>query len=105
MPTSEKNEGAKTKKKDGTMSSKKIKVNPKLAIVQDVIALMHQADISELSFEQGGVKVHVRRGPGVPFQTVAAPAIMAAPGFAPPAVVSAPSPSPPPPSSPSHSAA
>ncbi len=71
------------------MSSKKIKVNPKLAIVQDVINLMDQADISEISFEQAGVKIHLRRGQGMPFQTAAAPVVMAAPVMAAPAVVSA----------------
>jgi acetyl-CoA carboxylase biotin carboxyl carrier protein len=84
-----KNEGAKTKKKDGTMASKKVKVNPKLAIVQDVISLMDQADISELSFEQAGLKVHVRRGPGMPFS--AAPVVTtAAPMVAAPVTTAAP---------------
>ena len=84
-----KNEGAKTKKKDGTMASKKVKVNPKLAIVQDVINLMDQADISELSFEQAGLKVHVRRGPGMPFSGPA-PVTMAAPMVAAPVATAAP---------------
>jgi len=85
MSTTEKNEGSKpSKKKEGAMTSKKVKVNPKLAIVQDVIHLMDASDISEISFEQGGVKIHLRRGPGMPFQTgmVAAPAMMAAPVMA-----------------------
>ena len=80
MSTPEKNEGAKQKKKEAP--PKKIKVSPKLAIVQDVIHLMGEADISELSFEQAGVKIHLRRGPGMPFQTMAAPAMMAAPMMA-----------------------
>jgi acetyl-CoA carboxylase biotin carboxyl carrier protein len=104
MSAPEKNEGAKTKKKDGNMSSKKTKVNPKLAIVQDVINMMDQAGISELSFEQAGIKVHVRRGPGAPFQT-AAPVMMAAPVMAAPAVVAAPSASAPAASAPSAPAA
>jgi acetyl-CoA carboxylase biotin carboxyl carrier protein len=83
MSTTEKNEGSKpSKKKEGAMTSKKVKVNPKLAIVQDVIHLMDASDISEISFEQGGVKIHLRRGPGMPFQTMAAPAMMAAPVMA-----------------------
>jgi acetyl-CoA carboxylase biotin carboxyl carrier protein len=63
------------KKKVPAATPKKIKMNPKLAIVQDVIALMDAAGISEMSFEQGGIKVHLRKGPGVPFQTVAVPAV------------------------------
>jgi acetyl-CoA carboxylase biotin carboxyl carrier protein len=83
MSTTEKNEGSKpSKKKEGAMTSKKVKVNPKLAIVQDVIHLMDASDISEISFEQGGVKIHLRRGPGMPFQTMAAPTMMAAPVMA-----------------------
>jgi acetyl-CoA carboxylase biotin carboxyl carrier protein len=101
MSTTEKNEGSKpSKKKEGAMTSKKVKVNPKLAIVQDVIHLMDASDISEISFEQGGVKIHLRRGPGMPFQAgmVAAPAMMAAPvmaasAAAPSAAASGPAPS------------
>jgi acetyl-CoA carboxylase biotin carboxyl carrier protein len=81
MSTSpEKNEGSKPeKKKRGEASpSKKIKVSSKLSIVQDVIALMNDADISELSFEQGDVKVHLRRGPGMPFAGAMAPTVAAA---------------------------
>jgi acetyl-CoA carboxylase biotin carboxyl carrier protein len=76
MSTSpEKNEGSKPekKKKSENFSSKKIKVSPKLSIVQDVIALMNDGDINELSFEQGDIKVHLRRGPGMPFATAMAP--------------------------------
>src|SRR5580693_3794183 len=88
MSTPEKNEGAKQKKKEA--SPKKIKVSPKLAIVQDVIHLMGEADISELSFEQAGVKIHLRRGPGMPFQTASAPVMMSsAPVAAAPAASSA----------------
>src|SRR5271166_2783160 len=65
------------------MTSKKVKVNPKLAIVQDVIHLMDASDISEISFEQAGVKIHLRRGPGMSFPT-------AAPAFAPAPVMGAP---------------
>jgi len=72
----EKTEGAKPEKKKkaaAVPAVKKVKVSPKLALVQDVILLMNDADISELGFEQGGVKIHLRRGPGMPFQAVAAP--------------------------------
>jgi acetyl-CoA carboxylase biotin carboxyl carrier protein len=84
MSSTEKNESSKpSKKKEGAMTSKKVKVNPKLAIVQDVIHLMDASDINEISFEQGGVKIHLRRGPGMPFQTaMAAPTMMAAPVMA-----------------------
>jgi len=76
MPNSpEKTEGPKPEKskKVPAPAAKKIKVNPKLSIVQDVIAIMNDADISELSFEQGGVKIHLRRGPGLPFGAAMAP--------------------------------
>ncbi|HTC22004.1 MAG TPA: acetyl-CoA carboxylase biotin carboxyl carrier protein [bacterium] len=82
MSTSpEKNEGSKPekKKKSENVPSKKIKVSSKLSIVQDVIALMTDADISELSFEQGDIKVHLRRGPGMPFATGMAPTVAAVP--------------------------
>ena len=87
MPnSSEKTEGpkpekAEKKKRTPAGSPKKTKVNPKLAIVQDVIQLMDEARISELSFEQGGVKIHLRRGPGPSFEnampTMAVPMAMA----------------------------
>jgi acetyl-CoA carboxylase biotin carboxyl carrier protein len=85
MSTSpEKNEGSKPekKKKSEAPGARKVRVNPKLAIVQDVIALMNEADISELSFEQAGVKIHLRKGPGLPFAPqafVAAPSAASAP--------------------------
>lgn len=87
MSTSpEKNEAPKPEKKKKTedTSSKKLKVSPKLALVQDVILLMNDADISELSFEQAGVKIHLRRGPGMPFAAAVAPVVSSMP------VVSAP---------------
>jgi acetyl-CoA carboxylase biotin carboxyl carrier protein len=79
MTTSpEKNEGSKPekKKKGEAVPGKKIKVSSKLSIVQDVIALMNDADITELSFEQGDVKVHLRRGPGIPFGATMAPSVV-----------------------------
>jgi acetyl-CoA carboxylase biotin carboxyl carrier protein len=83
MTASEKNESSKqSKKKEGNMTSKKVKVSPKLALVQDVIQLMDSSDISEISFEQAGVKIHLRRGPGAAFQP--------APSYAPAPIVAAP---------------
>ncbi len=79
MSTSpEKNEGSKPEKKKKAESApiKKIKVSSRLSIVQDVIALMNEADISELSFEQGDIKVHLRRGPGMPFATTMVPSVV-----------------------------
>ncbi len=77
MPNgTDKAEGSKPEKKKkiaATPALKKIKVSSKLALVQDVILLMNEADISELSFEQSGVKIHLRRGAGMPFQTAMAP--------------------------------
>jgi len=77
----EKNEGSKPekKKKSETVNMKRIKVSSKLNIVQDVIALMADADINELSFEQGDIKVHLRRGPGMPFAGAMAPAMVSMP--------------------------
>ncbi len=90
MSESKKNESSKpSPKKEGNMTSKKVKVSSKLALVQDVIQLMDASDISEISFEQAGVKIHLRRGPGVPFQ-MAAP-MMSAPVMSAPAM-SAPAP-------------
>lgn len=86
MSTSpEKNEAPKPekKKKNGDAPARKLKVSPKLALVQDVILLMNDADISELAFEQSGVKIHLRRGPGMPF--AAAPMASSVPMVAAPA--------------------
>jgi acetyl-CoA carboxylase biotin carboxyl carrier protein len=75
MPNApEKNESAKAKKKPE--AAKKVKVSAKLALVQDVIALMDASDLSEIHFEQGGMKVHLRRGPAAAF---AAPMMAAMP--------------------------
>ncbi len=84
------------KKKGQTASPKKVKVSPKLAIVQEVIALMDESQINELLFEQAGTKIHLRKGPGMPFDA-AAPVVIstsAAPMSAAPAASSAPSPAP-----------
>ena len=72
----EKIEGPKPEKKKraSVPSAKKIKVNPKLSIVQDVIELMNEAQINELHFEQSGVKIHLRKGAGSPFM-VETPAV------------------------------
>jgi len=70
MPTNpEKVEGPKPekKRKGPAEGGKKAKLNPKLAIVQDVIRLMDEAGIGELQFEQAGVKIHLRKGQGIPF--------------------------------------
>ncbi len=86
--TPEKNEGPKPekekKKKNGDAPARKLKVSPKLALVQDVILLMNDADISELAFEQSGVKIHLRRGPGMPFATTVAPVVSSVPVVASP---------------------
>ncbi len=71
MPTVSENEESPKpeKKKKSSGSSKRIKVNPKLTIVQDVIQLMNEAQVNELHFEQGGVKIHLRKGNGPSFET------------------------------------
>ena len=86
----EKNEG----KKKTSSASPKVKVSSKLSIVQDVIRLMDDAGVSELSFEQKGIKVHVRKGPGMPFNTMMAPAAPMAPMMAAPVAVSSSAPAP-----------
>ena len=64
------------KKKRAQTASVKIKVNPKLVLVQDAIRLMDEAQITEMSFEQGEVKIHLRRGAGPAFEGFApAPAV------------------------------
>jgi len=81
----EKNEG----KKKASSASPKVKVSSKLSILQDVIRLMDDAGVSEISFEQKGIKVHVRKGPGMPFNTMMAPvAAPMAPVMAAPVAVS-----------------
>lgn len=64
----------------------RLKVSPKLSVLQDVIALMGEAQINEVLFEQAGVKIHLRRGCGpsmeggmAPTMMSAAPVMMAAP--------------------------
>ena len=93
MSTSpEKSEAPKPEKKKKTAKEtagkepivKRLKVSPKLDLVQDVIQLMSEADISELSFEQGSVKIHIRRGPGTSF---GAPVAAVMPAVAVPAAV------------------
>lgn len=93
----EKNEGSKPEKKKKAEVAKKSKVSAKLSIVQDVITLMDESDISEISFEQGDVKVHLRRGPAagygapmMPMPMMAAPMAPAAAGAAPAAAAPAP---------------
>jgi len=77
----EKLEGSKAekKKKASAPSPKKMKVNPKLSIVQDVIALMDASQINEILFEQAGTKIHLRKGTGMPFDTTAPVVISALP--------------------------
>ncbi|HVZ79597.1 MAG TPA: acetyl-CoA carboxylase biotin carboxyl carrier protein [bacterium] len=73
----EKSEGSKPekKKKVETPAVKKVKVSSKLALVQDVIALMDASDLSEVHFEQGGMKVHLRRGPAAAYAAPMMPAM------------------------------
>jgi hypothetical protein len=59
---SEKAQTGKGKAKKAPKVAPRLKVSPKLAILQDVIALMGEAQINEVLFEQGGVKIHLRKG-------------------------------------------
>lgn len=74
MTTPEKNEKIEKKKKAAAPPAK-VKVSPKLSLVQDALALMEASQVNELRFEQGDTKIHLRKGPGVSFE--------AAPVFAP----------------------
>ena len=91
MSTNGEKEAAKQeKKKKAVNGSKRLKVNPKLDIVQDVIQLMEEAQINELSFEEKEIKIHLRRGPGVSF----GPSVSAMPGSSISSSASAPQPGP-----------
>ena len=82
MTNPEKNE-----KKKKSPALPKVKVSPKLALVQDALKLMEESQVSELKFEQGDTKIHLRKGAGAPFESfVQAPSPM---GVSMPAPVSA----------------
>jgi hypothetical protein len=55
------------KKAKKTAAAPRLKVSPKLSILQDVIALMGEAQINEVLFEQAGVKIHLRKGSAPPW--------------------------------------
>jgi len=69
----EKIEGAKPEKKKKNGAPKRIKVSSRLTIVQDVILLMQESQINEIHFEQGDVKVHIRKSGGSPFEAMGSP--------------------------------
>jgi acetyl-CoA carboxylase biotin carboxyl carrier protein len=72
MTNPEKNE-----KKKKSPALPKVKVSPKLALVQDALKLMEESQVSELKFEQGDTKIHLRKGAGAPFESFAqAPSTM-----------------------------
>lgn len=58
---------------------RRLKVDPKLSMLQDVIALMNEAEINEVLFEQNGVKIHLRKGAGPSMEGASAPLVVAAP--------------------------
>lgn len=90
--SAEKAQGAKGKGKvKKPIAPPRLKVSPKLAVLQDVIALMGEAQINEVLFEQAGVKIHLRKGmsPGmegamVPTMMPTAPLMAVAPQSAAP---------------------
>ena len=99
MPTNGEKEAPKQdKKKKASNGTKRLKLNSKLDIVQDVVQLMEEAQISELSFEEKGIKIHLRKGPGVPFGSfvpaMTGPSASGAVSAPPPSTVSAASPEP-----------
>ncbi|HVM32722.1 MAG TPA: acetyl-CoA carboxylase biotin carboxyl carrier protein [bacterium] len=91
MTTPEKNEKTEKKKKAPAPSAK-VKVSAKLSLVQDALALMEASQVSELRFEQGDTKIHLRKGPGISLESYApAPVMtMAAPVAVAPAAGAAP---------------
>jgi acetyl-CoA carboxylase biotin carboxyl carrier protein len=91
-PEKKKNGEPKPEKKNEGVVTSKIKVRPELAVVQDMIRLMNEADINEINFEQGKIKIHLRKGPGAPFQSIGGS------GTAPSVVITAGGPAPAPPS-------
>jgi len=74
---SEKAQTGKGKAKKAPVVAPRLKVSPKLAILQDVIALMGEAQINEVLFEQGGVKIHLRKGLAAPMEGALMPTMMA----------------------------
>lgn len=85
----------KDKTKKSGSGAARIKVGSQLKLLQDVIALMDEAQINEILFEQSGVKIHMRRGPGQAMEVFGAPSQVApAPHTAPSQAVSAANPSP-----------
>jgi acetyl-CoA carboxylase biotin carboxyl carrier protein len=94
----------KIEKKKKSPAAPKVKVSSKLSLVQDALALMEASQVSELRFEQGDTKIHLRKGPGLSFDAyaMAAPAMMSsvAPMTASAAPSSAPSASAAPPAAP-----
>jgi acetyl-CoA carboxylase biotin carboxyl carrier protein len=88
MTNPEKNE-----KKKKSPALPKVKVSPKLALVQDALKLMEESQVSELKFEQGDTKIHLRKGAGAPFESFAqAPSPMGVSMPAPTVSASAPAP-------------
>jgi acetyl-CoA carboxylase biotin carboxyl carrier protein len=88
MTNPEKNE-----KKKKSPALPKVKVSPKLALVQDALKLMEESQVSELKFEQGDTKIHLRKGAGAPFESFTqAPSPMGVSMPAPAVSASAPAP-------------
>ena len=57
--TEVKNGGTKTA---GNGKTPKRKISAKLSVLQDIVALMEEGDLSELHYEKGDIKIHMRRG-------------------------------------------
>ena len=69
MPNGEKENHKPEKKKKASSDNgpKKVKVSSKLSLVQDALKLMEESGLGELSFEEKGVKIHLRKGAGMTF--------------------------------------
>ena len=67
------------KKKGSASGGKKRAARPELAIVEDIIGIMNEANLAEFSFEHKGLSIRLRRNEGGGF----APAPLAAPAPAP----------------------
>ncbi len=83
----------KTETKNGGQKSatngkaSKRKISAKLSVLQDIVALMDEGGLSELHYEKGDVKIHMKRGSTPEIQWAAPPPV--AVGAATPAIPAA----------------
>jgi acetyl-CoA carboxylase biotin carboxyl carrier protein len=88
------NKNGTSKKTTSNGQAPKRKINAKLTILEDIVSLMEESGLSELHYEKGDVRIHMKRGgtPSVEFPTmqpVTTPVMVPAAGVAVPPVVAA----------------